>query len=66
MNNKLFHSKKMIGKRVAVISDYKNFSFWLGVVDSVKDENTFIIKNANDNLEEVSIFDIRNPTQEII
>ena len=55
----------MIGKRVAVIKTYKPFSFYFGIVDSAKDDSALIIKNENDERIEVSIFDIRNPNQEI-
>ena len=64
-NNKFLYNKKMIGKRVAVIKTYKPFSFYFGIVDSAKDDSALIIKNENDERIEVSIFDIRNPNQEI-
>ncbi|NBP01170.1 MAG: hypothetical protein EBU90_13735 [Proteobacteria bacterium] len=66
MSNKLFFTRKMIGKRVAVIEDYEKFIFWCGTVDGVKDQDTLLVKNENDEKKEVSIFDVRNPSQEII
>jgi len=64
-NNKFLYNKKMIGKRVAVIKTYKPFDFYFGIVDSAKDDSTLIIKNENDKKNEASIFDVRNPNQEI-
>ena len=66
MNNKIYYTKKMIGKRVAVIEDYETSNFWFGTVESIKDEQTLIVKNENEEKIEVSIFNVRNPNQEIL
>lgn len=51
-------NKKMVGKKVYCLC-YGGFN---GIVDSVKDEKTFIIWRGNE-LVEVDIFDIRNYEQ---
>jgi len=56
----------MIGKRVAVIEDLAEFVTWFGTVESVKDEGTLVVKNESEQSISVSIFNIRNPYQEII
>lgn len=66
MNNKILFAKKMIGKRVAVIDDYKKSLYYYGIVESVSSEDTFVVKNEQDERKNVSIFDIRNPSQEIL
>lgn len=65
-DNKLFYAKKMIGKRVAVIKSPKNLDFYFGTVESAKDGCTLVVKNENDEKNDVSIFDIRNPNQIIL
>lgn len=55
----------MIGKRVAVIKDYSNLNHYYGQVEEAIDEDTLLVKNDQGEQEKVSIFDIRNPTQEL-
>lgn len=62
---KFFIAKKMIGKRVAVIKDYSNLDHYYGQVEDLIDEDTFLIKNDQGEQAKVSIFDIRNPAQEL-
>jgi ferredoxin-fold anticodon binding domain-containing protein len=66
MSNKLFILKKMIGKKIVVIEDLAKFITWFGIVESVKDEETLVVKNENEESFNVSIFNIRNPYQDII
>jgi len=62
---RFFFTKKMIGKRVAVIKDYSNLNHYYGQVEEAIDEDTLLVKNDQGEQEKVSIFDIRNPTQEL-
>lgn len=55
----------MLGKRVAVITNYDNLEHYYGEVIEAVDENTLLVKNDQGEEKEVSIFDIRNPTQEL-
>jgi hypothetical protein len=48
-------NKRLIGKSIKVEEDGE---FWLGVVESVKDEDTFVVRDGQ-LLREVSIYDIR-------
>lgn len=56
----------MIGKRVAVIDDYEKSLYWYGTVESVASEDTLVIKNEEDERRNISIFNIRNPSQDIL
>jgi RNase P/RNase MRP subunit p29 len=57
--------KRMIGKRVAVIVNYNNSEHYYGEVIQAVDENTLSVKNDQGEEKQVSIFDVRNPTQEL-
>lgn len=57
--------KRMIGKRVAVITNYDGLEHYYGEVVEAVDENTLLVKNDQGEEKEVSIFDVRNPTQEL-
>jgi ferredoxin-fold anticodon binding domain-containing protein len=57
--------KRMIGKRVAVIRNYSTLEYFYGEVSEVIDETNVVIKNDKNESSKVSIFDIRNPTQEL-
>lgn len=57
--------KRMIGKRVAVMVNYNSLDHYYGEVTDAVDENTLLVKNDQGEEKEVSIFDIRNPTQEL-
>jgi len=58
-------NKRMLGKRVIVISDHLKMNFWYGVVESVIDGSHFLVKNHEGVNEKVSIFDIRSLTDNI-
>ena len=57
--------KKMVGKRVAVITNYNTLEHFYGEVSEVIDEMNVIVKNDKNEDSKVSIFDIRNPAQEL-
>ena len=58
-------NKRILGKRVIVISDHLKMNFWYGVVESVIDGSHFLVKNNEGVNEKVSIFDIRSLTDNI-
>jgi len=51
--------RKMINKKVFVISSIEKFEGYIGLVYDVKDENHLIIKSGEDTFVE-NIFDIRS------
>lgn len=57
--------KRMLGKRVAVITSYTTSDHFYGEVAEVIDETNVVIKNDRNEDSKVSIFDIRNPAQEL-
>jgi small nuclear ribonucleoprotein (snRNP)-like protein len=57
--------KRMVGKRVAVIVNYNTLDYFYGEVSSVIDECNVVVKNDRNEDSKVSIFDIRNPNQEL-
>jgi len=57
--------KRMLGKRVAVITSYTTLDHFYGEVTEVIDETNVVIKNDRNEDSKVSIFDIRNPAQEL-
>jgi hypothetical protein len=57
--------KRMLGKRVAVITNYINLDHFYGEVTEVIDETNVVIKNDKNEDSKASIFDIRNPSQEL-
>jgi hypothetical protein len=52
--------KRMIGKRVIVITDHVKLTNWFGLVENVIDEMHLIISGPNGS-QKVNIFDIRSP-----
>lgn len=63
--SKLSVLKKIIGKRVAVITDYDKMEHYYGDASDVINESTVLVKNDQGEEFQVSIFDIRNPSQEL-
>lgn len=57
--------KRMLGKRVAVITNYNTLDHFYGEVAEVIDESNLIIKSDKNEDIKVSIFDVRNPNQEL-
>jgi len=63
--DKININKRIIGKRVIVISDHIKMNFWYGVVESVIDGSNFLVKPYEGPNEKVNIFDIRSLTDDI-
>jgi len=57
--------KRMLGKRVAIITNYTTLDYFYGEVSEVIDESNVVVKNDKNEDSKVSIFDIRNPAQEL-
>ena len=57
--------KRMLGKMVAVITNYSTLEHFYGEVSEVIDESNVIVKNDKNEDSKVSIFDIRNPAQQL-
>lgn len=64
-SQKLNILKKMLGKRVAVITNYNNLEHFYGEVSNIIDEMNLAVKKDNGEEVKTSIFDVRNPTQEL-
>lgn len=56
--------KRMLGRKMVVIKDYVKNEYYYGHVDSVIDESNVNVKNIDGEVEKVSIFDLRSPSQE--
>jgi hypothetical protein len=57
--------KKTIGKRYLFIRSYYPLETEIGIVKSVVDGSNVSMSFRGDTLEKVSIFDLRNPEQDI-
>lgn len=56
--------KRMLGRKMVVIKDYIKNEYYYGNVESVIDESNVNVKNSDGEIEKVSIFDLRSPSQE--
>jgi hypothetical protein len=52
--------KRMIGKRVVVITDHIKLTYWFGLVENAIDEMHLMISGPNGS-QKVNIFDVRSP-----
>jgi hypothetical protein len=52
--------KRMIGKRVIVITDHVKLTNWFGLVENVIDDTHLMISGPNGS-QKVNIFDVRSP-----
>lgn len=52
--------KRMIGKKVIVITDHVKLTQWFGLVENVVDEMHLMVSGPNGS-EKINIFDIRSP-----
>lgn len=59
-NQKFNVLKKMIGKKVIVITNHIKLTQWFGTVESVVDEMHLMIYGPNGS-EKINIFDVRSP-----
>ena len=57
--------KKITGKRFAVITNHLNLDHFFGEVSSIIDEENVIVKTDKGEEFNISIFDLRNPNQEL-
>jgi ferredoxin-fold anticodon binding domain-containing protein len=57
--NRLLVLKKMIGKRVFIISSYDKYKGYVGHVEDVSSENELLVNSGN-SLDKISIFDVRS------
>lgn len=64
-SQKLNILKRILGKRVAVITNYTTLDYFYGEVAKIIDETNVIAKNDRNENSKTSIFDIRNPAQEL-
>ena len=52
--------KKMIGKKVVVITDHIKLTHWFGLVENVVDEMHLTISGPSGS-QKINIFDVRSP-----
>ena len=66
MQNKLKLNilRRMLGKKVVVITDYIKSKYYYGRVYEIKNEDHLIVEDYMGLMKEVSIFDIRSPSPE--
>lgn len=64
-SQKLNILKRMLGKRVAVITNYVTLDYFYGEVAEIIDETNVIVNNDRNENSKASIFDIQNPTQKL-
>lgn len=57
--------KRMLGRKVAVITNYNSLDCFYGEVTEVLDETNVVVRNDKNETSKISIFDIRNPAQEL-
>ena len=64
MQNKLKLNvlRRMLGKKVVVVTDYIKSKYYYGRVYEVKNEDHLVVEDQTGLLKEVSIFDIRSPS----
>ena len=60
MINKLNILKKMLHKKIFVITDHEKCEGYIGYVQDIKDENNLLVKNQTESLSKVNIFDVRS------
>jgi hypothetical protein len=56
--------KRIIGRKMVVITDYIKNEYYYGLVESVIDDSNVKIKSVNGETKDVSIFDLRSPSIE--
>lgn len=59
-NTKISYLKRMVGKKVFVIKDIQRCEGYIGYINDVKNEDSFIITNDNSESNIVNIFDVRS------
>ena len=56
--------KRIIGRKMVVITNYIKNEYYYGLVESVIDDSNVKIKSVNGETKDVSIFDLRSPSAE--
>ena len=63
-NLKLNILKRIIGKKMVIIKDHIKKSYYYGIIESVIDETNVNVKSPSGEIEKISIFDLRSPSNE--
>ena len=58
--NKLLTLKRILGKKMFIISNYEKFEGYVGVIEDILNETTVSVNDGSSSLKNVSIFDIRS------
>jgi hypothetical protein len=63
-NSKLNVLKKVVGKKMVIIKDHIKKNYYYGMVESVVDECNVNVRSPLGEIEKISIFDLRSPSNE--
>lgn len=63
-NIKINILKRIVGKKMVIIEDHIKNIYFYSYIDSVCDESHVNIKNEDNSLRKISIFDIRSPSSD--
>jgi len=54
--------KRILGKKMVVITDYIKNEYYYAQVDSIIDESNVVMKKLSGEIQKISIFDLRSPS----
>jgi hypothetical protein len=63
-NQKLNVLKRILGKKMVVIKDFYKNLYYYGTIQSIIDSSNVKVKNPQGDIEDVSIFNLRSPSNE--
>jgi hypothetical protein len=63
-NLKLNVLKKIVGRKMVIIKDHIKKSYYYGMIESVVDEYNVNARSPLGEIEKISIFDLRSPSNE--
>jgi len=63
-NLKLNVLKKIVGRKMVIIKDHIKKSYYYGMIESVVDEYNVNVRSSLGEIEKISIFDLRSPSNE--
>lgn len=63
-NIKLNVLKRILGKKMVVVKDHIKKIHYYGIVESIIDEMNVNVKSPSGEVEKISIFDLRSPSNE--
>jgi hypothetical protein len=63
-NLKLNVLKKIVGRKMVIIKDHIKKSYYYGMIESVVDEYNVNVRSPLGEIEKISIFDLRSPSNE--